>query len=90
MDCSRVRKADRERHAGRSAVSARLRWIAEQPGWRWWPLPLLQELVIDAGFKDVHVLRESTRDSGRGDGRFRRVTRGSPDSNWVAYVVDEV
>ena len=42
------------------------------------------------GFKDVHVLRKSTRDSGRGDGRFRRVTRGSPDSNWVACVVGKV
>lgn len=46
--------------------------------------------MIDAGFKDVHVLRDGTRDSGRGDGCFGHVTRGSPDSNWVTYVVDEV
>ncbi len=43
-----------------------------------------------AWFKDVHVLRESTRDSGRVDGRFRRVTRGCPDSNWMVYVGGEV
>ncbi len=90
MDCSRVRKADRERHAGRSAVPAHLRWIAEHPGRRWWTLPELQGLMTDAWFKDVHVLRESTRDSGRGDGCFRHVTRGCPDSNQVVYVAGQV
>ena len=46
--------------------------------------------MTDAWFKDVHVLRESTRDSGRGDGCFRHVTRGCPDSNQVVYVAGQV
>jgi SAM-dependent methyltransferase len=56
--------------------------------WRLWTLPEMQELMIDAGFKAVHVLWEGTdRKTGSGNGVFRRVKRGGDELAWIAYVV---
>jgi hypothetical protein len=56
--------------------------------WRLWTLPELRELFGEAGFRDVHVLWESTeRKTNEGNGVFRRVTRGDADPSWIAYVV---
>jgi SAM-dependent methyltransferase len=56
--------------------------------WRLWTLPEIRELMEEAGFKDVHVLWEGTdRKTGKGNGVFRRVTRGGPEKAWIAYVV---
>jgi SAM-dependent methyltransferase len=56
--------------------------------WRLWTLPEMQELMTEAGFRDVHVLWEGTeRDTGEGNGVFRRVTRGGDELAWIAYVV---
>jgi SAM-dependent methyltransferase len=56
--------------------------------WRLWTLPEMQELMIDAGFKDVHVLWEGTEvKTGEGNGVFRRVERGGDELAWIAYVV---
>lgn len=56
--------------------------------WRLWTLPELRELMEDSGFADVHVLWEGTdRKTGKGNGVFRRVSRGGQEKAWVAYVV---
>jgi len=56
--------------------------------WRLWTLPELRELMFEAGFADVHVLWEGTdRKTGKGNGIFRRVSRGGDERAWVAYVV---
>ena len=56
--------------------------------WRLWTLPEMQEIMSEAGFHDVHVLWEGTdRDSGEGNGRFRRCTRGGDEDAWIAYVI---
>lgn len=56
--------------------------------WRLWTLPELRELMVEAGFTDVHVLWEGTnRKTGKGNGIFRRVERGGDEQAWVAYVV---
>jgi SAM-dependent methyltransferase len=56
--------------------------------WRLWILPELRELLLEAGFADVHVLWEGTnRKTGKGNGIFRRVTHGGDERAWVAYVV---
>lgn len=55
--------------------------------WRLWTLPELQEVMQQAGLEDVHVLWEGSTTSGRGDGVFRRRTRGDSDAAWIAYVV---
>jgi SAM-dependent methyltransferase len=56
--------------------------------WRMWTLPELQELMVAAGFRDVHILWETTDlDTNEGTGNFRRVVRGHADPAWIAYVV---
>ena len=56
--------------------------------WRLWTLPEMQEIMSEAGFRDVHVLWEGTdRETGEGNGVFRRVTRGGDEDAWIAYVV---
>jgi len=56
--------------------------------WRLWTLPELQELMAEAGFRDIHVLWEGThRKTGKGNGVFHRVTKGHADRAWIAYVV---
>ncbi|MGD8376338.1 MAG: class I SAM-dependent methyltransferase [Acidobacteriota bacterium] len=56
--------------------------------WRLWTLPEVQELMEEAGFRDVHVLWELTdRKTNRGNGVFRKVVRGDADEGWIAYVV---
>lgn len=56
--------------------------------WRLWTLPEMQELMWEAGFADVHVLWEATdRQTGKGNGVFRRVKRGGDELAWIAYVV---
>jgi SAM-dependent methyltransferase len=55
--------------------------------WRLWTLPELIELMTEAGFDDVHVLWEATdRQTGEGNGTYRRAARGDADPAWVAYV----
>ncbi len=56
--------------------------------WRLWTIPELREIMQEAGFQDIHILWEGTeRDTGEGNGVFRRVKRGDPDEAWIAYVV---
>lgn len=56
--------------------------------WRLWTLPELRELMEEAGFEDVHVLWEGTdRETGEGNGVFRRVGRGGDEEAWIAYVI---
>lgn len=58
--------------------------------WRLWTLPELQELMQDAGFTDIHVLWEGTdKESGEGNGVFRRVKRGGDEEAWIAYVIGQ-
>ena len=56
--------------------------------WRMWSLAELQELFIDAGFDDVHVLWEGTDWSTlSGNGVFRRKAVGDMDEAWISIVV---
>ena len=56
--------------------------------WRLWTIPELREIMQEAGFQDIHILWEGTeRDTGEGNGVFRRVKRGDPDEAWIAFVV---
>ena len=56
--------------------------------WRLWTLPEMRELMEEAGFEDIHVLWEGTyRETGEGNGVFRRVAKGGDEEAWIAYVV---
>ena len=57
---------------------------------RLWTLPELRELMDEAGFSDIHVLWEGTdRNTGEGNGVFRRVERGGDEEAWIAYVIGQ-
>jgi SAM-dependent methyltransferase len=56
--------------------------------WRLWSLPEIQELLLEAGFRDVGVYWEGTDEqSGEGDGVYRRQAHGEADAGWIAYLV---
>lgn len=58
--------------------------------WRLWTLPELKELFAEAGFRNVHVLWESTdRPSGYGNGVMRRIKHGHLEPAWYAMVVGQ-
>ena len=56
--------------------------------WRLWSLPEIQELLLEAGFKDTVVYWEGTDDeTGEGDGEWAVSKRGEACEGWVAYIV---
>ena len=58
--------------------------------WRLWTIPEVRELMTEAGFRDIHVLWEGTdKQTGEGNGVFRRVERGGDEEAWIAYVIGQ-
>lgn len=58
--------------------------------WRLWSLPELQEILREAGFRDVVVYWEGTNEeTGEGDGEFTISDRGEACAGWIAYLVAE-
>ena len=57
--------------------------------WRLWTLPELQELLEEAGFKNVMVWWEGTNDDGDGDGEFNPNEVGEACEGWIAYLTAE-
>lgn len=58
--------------------------------WRLWSLPEIQELLQEAGFREVTVYWEGTdEDTGEGSGEFAPTTRGEACAAWIAYLVAE-
>ena len=56
--------------------------------WRLWSLPELRELLAEAGFSSSDVFWEGTeRDTGDGNGVYRKRARGDADPAWVVYLV---
>jgi hypothetical protein len=55
--------------------------------WRFWTLPEIKDVLIEAGFSDVHVYWEGTDEDGDGDGVWEINTRGEACAGWVAYIV---
>lgn len=57
--------------------------------WRWWTIPEIRELMLEAGFSDVHVFWERTDDEGDGTGVFYRPKRMDNDEVWWTFMVAE-
>ncbi len=55
--------------------------------WRLWSLPEVQDLLRDAGFREVHVYWEGTDKDGEGSGVFRRSVKGDDSVSWIVYIV---
>ncbi|MCZ6572118.1 MAG: class I SAM-dependent methyltransferase [Planctomycetota bacterium] len=54
--------------------------------WRLWTLPELQEVLKEAGFKDVVVYWEGTDEDGEGNGEWASTRRGEACEGWFAYL----
>ncbi|MCA9291726.1 MAG: class I SAM-dependent methyltransferase [Phycisphaerales bacterium] len=58
--------------------------------WRLWTLPEIQELLLEAGFRNVTVYWEGTEeDSEEGNGEFEPNETGEACEGWIAYLVAE-
>lgn len=56
--------------------------------WRLWGLPEVQDALAEAGFSQVDVYWEGTdRESGEGNGVFKKSLQGDNSLCWVAYIV---
>ena len=53
--------------------------------WRFWTLPELRELLIEAGFSEVTVYWDRSDDDDDSD--YVPVERGDADPAWIAYIV---
>ena len=61
---------------------------AFQYDWRFWTLPELQDLLLEAGFRRVTVLWEDTdAKTGKGTGVFRIKSKAISENAWLAYVI---
>ncbi|HVA55992.1 MAG TPA: class I SAM-dependent methyltransferase [Gammaproteobacteria bacterium] len=58
--------------------------------WRFWTLPELREVLLEAGFSSVTVYLEGVDEKrGEGNGIFTPAERGDADAAWIAYIVAE-
>lgn len=58
--------------------------------WRLWTIPEIREVMAEAGFRRSHVYWEGTTRSGKGNGKFKRVSRVDEEcESWVAYILAE-
>lgn len=56
--------------------------------WRFWTLPELQEILLEAGFGKVTVYWEGwDEDEEEGNGVFEPVEEGEADPAWIVYIV---
>lgn len=55
--------------------------------WRFWTLPEVRELLLEAGFSDATVYWEKTDKDGEETGIFEPATEGPADASWIVYVV---
>lgn len=53
--------------------------------WRFWSLPEIQELLLEAGFKEVSVYWDIADDEEDSDYRPRKVVENQP--SWVSYLI---
>ena len=58
--------------------------------WRLYTLPELQEILYEAGFKNVIVYWEGTdEESGEGNGEYSPAEHGEDDPAWIVYLSAE-
>lgn len=56
--------------------------------WRFWTIPEVRELLVEAGFSRSYVYWEGTDpETGEGDNDWKRVEDATPDPSWLAYIV---
>ncbi len=54
--------------------------------WRFWTLPEIKDVLLEAGFSTVSVYWEGTDGDGDGNGVWKIDERGEACAGWVAYI----
>ena len=54
--------------------------------WRFWTIPEVKDLLVEAGFAGVDVYWEGATDEGEGDGDFVAQGNAEQELSWIAYV----
>jgi len=54
--------------------------------WRLWTLPEIQEVLHEAGFKNVTVFWEGADGKGGGNGVFKPAKKGDADASYICYL----
>ena len=57
--------------------------------WRVWSIPELRELMLEAGFTNVHLYWERQDDEGEGTGKFFEPRRAENEPVWWTFIVAE-
>ena len=57
--------------------------------WRFWTLPEIKELLLEAGFSDVTVYWEDADEDGDGNGVFRPRAHVAQETAWICYLAAE-
>ncbi|MEE9384714.1 MAG: class I SAM-dependent methyltransferase [Nannocystaceae bacterium] len=57
--------------------------------WRLWSPPELRDLLVEAGFSNVHMMWERTDAEGEGLGRFHEPKKAENTPLWWTYIVAE-
>ncbi|MBX2850965.1 MAG: hypothetical protein KTR15_04370 [Phycisphaeraceae bacterium] len=55
--------------------------------WRFWTIPEVNELLLEAGFSIATVYWEQTDEDGDETGEFEPATEAPADPSWIAYIV---
>ena len=55
--------------------------------WRFWTVPEILELLLEAGFQNPRVYWEGEDEDGEGNGDYSPEDKGEADLAWIAYIV---
>ena len=55
--------------------------------WRFWSIPEVRELMLEAGFERADCYWEGTDKDGEGNGKYKRQMLADADPAWLAHVV---
>lgn len=57
--------------------------------WRFWSLPEIRELLLEAGYAKVTFHMQGWDEAGEPDGKFEPAEEVDSDAGWLAYIVAE-
>ncbi|MEZ6092277.1 MAG: hypothetical protein R3C05_30610, partial [Pirellulaceae bacterium] len=55
--------------------------------WRFWTIPEVREMLVEAGFQASHVYWEQEDDAGEGNGQWQRGDSARSHPCWLSYIV---
>ena len=55
--------------------------------WRLWTIPEVEDVLKEAGYKEVRVYWEDEDEDGEGNGVYRRRKSAENSLSWIAYIV---